>query len=141
MNTPSGDLNLTHETVSEENIIETYAINLNEFAMAGKLNPVIGRDAELERSLQILCRRSKNNPLFVGEAGVGKTAIAEGLAQRIVNGAVPNVLTYATVYSSGFGHVTGRYKYRGDFEKRFKSVLKALSRQTGAIVFIEKFTT
>ncbi len=138
MNSPSPDLNLTHETVSEEGLIESYAINLNELAMAGKLNPVIGREAELERSLQILCRRSKNNPLFVGEAGVGKTAIAEGLAQRIVNGEVPNLLTYSTIYSLDLGMLLAGTKYRGDFEKRFKAVLKALSRQTGAIVFIDE---
>ncbi len=138
MNTGNGELNLNHETVGEENLIETYAINLNELAMAGKLNPVIGREPELERSLQILCRRSKNNPLFVGEAGVGKTAIAEGLAQRIVNGEVPNILTYATVYSLDLGMLLAGTKYRGDFEKRFKAVLKALSRQTGAIVFIDE---
>ena len=138
MNSPSPDLNLTHETVSEEGLIESYAINLNELAMAGKLNPVIGREAELERSLQILCRRSKNNPLFVGEAGVGKTAIAEGLAQRIINGEVPNLLTYSTIYSLDLGMLLAGTKYRGDFEKRFKAVLKALSRQTGAIVFIDE---
>jgi ATP-dependent Clp protease ATP-binding subunit ClpA len=138
MNSPSPDLNLTHETVSEEGLIESYAVNLNELAMAGKLNPVIGREAELERSLQILCRRSKNNPLFVGEAGVGKTAIAEGLAQRIVNGEVPSLLTYSTIYSLDLGMLLAGTKYRGDFEKRFKAVLKALSRQTGAIVFIDE---
>ncbi len=138
MNSGTGELNLTHETVTEENLIETYAINLNELALAGKLNPVIGREAELERSLQILCRRSKNNPLFVGEAGVGKTAIAEGLAQRIIKGEVPNLLTYTTVYSLDLGMLLAGTKYRGDFEKRFKAVLKALSRQTGAIVFIDE---
>ena len=138
MSSSSGDLSLTHEGTSEESIIETYAINLNELATAGKLNPVIGREAELERTLQILCRRSKNNPLFIGEAGVGKTAIAEGLAQLIVNGQVPNVLTYTTVYSLDLGMLLAGTKYRGDFEKRFKTVLKALSRQTGAIVFIDE---
>ncbi len=136
--TPSPDLGLPHESISEEGLIETYAINLNELAINGKLNPVIGRELELERSLQILCRRSKNNPLFVGEAGVGKTAIAEGLAQRIVNGEVPSPLTYATIYSLDLGMLLAGTKYRGDFEKRFKAVLKALSRQTGAIVFIDE---
>lgn len=138
MGSSSSDLNLSHEAVSEESLIETYAINLNELALAGKLNPVIGREAELQRSLQILCRRSKNNPLFVGEAGVGKTAIAEGLAQCIVNGEVPSLLTYSTVYSLDLGMLLAGTKYRGDFEKRFKAVLKALSRQTGAIVFIDE---
>lgn len=135
---PSPDISLPHESVTEESLIETYAINLNELAMAGKLNPLIGREKEIERSLQILCRRSKNNPLFVGEAGVGKTAIAEGLAQRIVNGEVPSPLTYATIYSLDLGMLLAGTKYRGDFEKRFKAVLKALSRQTGAIVFIDE---
>ncbi len=134
----SPDINLPHESVTEESLIETYAINLNELAMSGKLNPLIGREKEIERSLQILCRRSKNNPLFVGEAGVGKTAIAEGLAQRIVNGEVPSPLTYSTVYSLDLGMLLAGTKYRGDFEKRFKAVLKALSRQTGAIVFIDE---
>ncbi len=138
MNSPNPDLSINHDSVSEENLIETYAVNLNELAIAGKLNPVIGREMELDRSLQILCRRSKNNPLLVGEAGVGKTAIAEGLAQRIVNGDVPNILTYTTVYSLDLGMLLAGTKYRGDFEKRFKAVLKALSRQTGAIVFIDE---
>lgn len=129
---------LTHDAIGEESLIETYAINLNELAAAGKLNPLIGREAELQRSLQVLCRRNKNNPLFVGEAGVGKTALAEGLAQRIVSGNVPAPLTYSTIYSLDLGLLLAGTKYRGDFEKRFKSVLKALSRQTGAIVFIDE---
>ncbi len=136
--TPPPEINLPHEPASEDSLIETYAVNLNELATSGKLNPLIGRDSEIERSLQILCRRSKNNPLFVGEAGVGKTAIAEGLAQRIVNGNVPSPLTYSTIYSLDLGMLLAGTKYRGDFEKRFKAVLKALSRQTGAIVFIDE---
>lgn len=122
----------------EENLIETYAVNLNQKAMTGKLDPVIGRSKELERSLQVLCRRTKNNPLFVGEAGVGKTAMAEGLAQMIVDGEVPDALAGCTVYSLDLGTMLSGTKYRGDFEKRFKSVLKSLSRYTGAIVFIDE---
>ncbi len=135
---PPPEINLPHEPASEDSLIETYAINLNDLASSGKLNPLIGREPEIERSLQILCRRSKNNPLFVGEAGVGKTAIAEGLAQRIVNGNVPSPLMYSTIYSLDLGMLLAGTKYRGDFEKRFKAVLKALSRQTGAIVFIDE---
>ena len=129
---------LPREASSEDGLIETYAVNLNERALAGRFNPLIGREAELERTVQILCRRSKNNPLFVGEAGVGKTAIAEGLAQMIVNGKVPSPLTYSVIYSLDLGMLLAGTKYRGDFEKRFKAVLKALSRHTGAIIFIDE---
>ncbi len=122
----------------EENLIEMYTVNLNAKALAGQLNPVIGREGELERCIQVLCRRSKNNPMFVGEAGVGKTAIAEGLAQRIVANQVPDVLSFTTIYSVDLGLLLAGTKYRGDFEKRFKSVLTALSSQTGAIVFIDE---
>jgi ATP-dependent Clp protease ATP-binding subunit ClpA len=122
----------------EENLIETYAVNLNELARSGKLDPVIGRSRELERAVQILCRRVKNNPLFTGEAGVGKTAIAEGLAQMIVNKKVPRNLSFCTVYSLDLGTMLAGTKYRGDFEKRFKSVLKALSKYSGAIIFIDE---
>lgn len=135
MNQPAG---LSRETSTEDGLIETYAINLNERALAGRFNPLIGRALELERAIQILCRRSKNNPLFVGEAGVGKTAIAEGLAQMIVSGKVPSPLAYSVIYSLDLGMLLAGTKYRGDFEKRFKSVLKALSRHTGAIIFIDE---
>ncbi len=129
----------SRESVSgEENLIEQFAINLNDKARMGKLDPVIGRSHELERSLQVLCRRTKNNPIFVGEAGVGKTAIAEGLAQRIVDGTVPGNLACCTVYSLDLGTMLAGTKYRGDFEKRFKSVLKSLSRFSGAIIFIDE---
>ncbi len=122
----------------EENLIEMYTVNLNAKALSGQLNPVIGREEEIERCVQVLCRRSKNNPMFVGEAGVGKTAIAEGLAQRIVSNQVPDVLSFTTIYSVDLGLLLAGTKYRGDFEKRFKSVLTALSSQTGAIVFIDE---
>lgn len=119
-------------------VVEQCTVNLNEKAMSGKIDPVVGREYELSRCVQILCRRSKNNPLFVGEAGVGKTAIAEGLAQLIVNKKVPKVLANTTVYSLDLATLLSGTKYRGDFEKRFKSVLNALSRHTGAIVFIDE---
>ena len=101
--------------------LETYATNLNQLAMEGKIDPLIGRSLELERTTQILCRRRKNNPLFVGEAGVGKTAIAEGLAKNIVDGNVPKVLKDCTVYALDLGALVAGTKYRGDFEKRLKA--------------------
>ena len=126
------------DTSTEENLIELYTVNLNEKALTGRIDPLIGRDQELSRTLQVLCRRSKNNPLLVGEAGVGKTAIAEGLAQMIVDNQVPDPLKHCTIYSLDLGVLLAGTKYRGDFEKRFKSVLKALGRQTGAIIFIDE---
>ncbi len=125
-------------TSTEDSVVDMYAINLNERAMAGKLDPVIGRDHEMQRAIQVLCRRNKNNPLFVGEAGVGKTAIAEGLAQMIVAKEVPENLRYSTIYSLDLGTMLAGTKYRGDFEKRFKTVLKALSSHSGAIVFFDE---
>lgn len=123
---------------SEENLIELYTDNLNDHARMGRIDPLIGRSEELERVVQILCRRRKNNPLLVGEAGVGKTAIAEGLAQMIVDKKVPKPLMYSTVYSIDLGVLLAGTKYRGDFEKRFKSVLKTLARDKNAIVFIDE---
>ena len=113
-------------------------MNLNEKARAGKIDLLVGRAEEVARCVQILCRRVKNNPLLVGEAGVGKTAVAEGLAQLIVQGKVPRTLAHCTIYSLDLGVMLAGTKYRGDFEKRFKSVLKSLSRNTGAIVFIDE---
>ena len=127
-----------HESSPEDSMIETYTVNLNERAKNGLIDPVIGRDKELARVVQTLCRRRKNNPLLVGEAGVGKTAIAEGLATMIVEGKVPGPLAYSTVYSLDLGVLLAGTKYRGDFEKRFKAVLKALHRQTGAVIFIDE---
>jgi len=121
--------------------LESYAVNLNERAKQGKIDPLIGRDSEVERAVQVLCRRRKNNPLFVGEAGVGKTALAEGLAKKIVDGDVPDVLEGATVYSLDMGALLAGTKYRGDFEKRFKAVLAQLSKDPGNVLFIDEIHT
>jgi ATP-dependent Clp protease ATP-binding subunit ClpA len=121
--------------------LETYAANLNQLAMDGKIDPLIGRKAELQRTMQVLCRRRKNNPLFVGEAGVGKTALAEGLAKRIVDGEVPEVLSSSTVYSLDLGSLLAGTKYRGDFEKRLKAVLAQLKKEANAILFIDEIHT
>lgn len=126
------------EPGTDDAMVEMYAVNLNEKANLGKIDPLIGRNEEVMRSVQVLCRRSKNNPLFVGEAGVGKTAIAEGLAQLIVQNKVPKALAGCIVYSLDLGVMLAGTKYRGDFEKRFKTVLKALGKQTGAIIFIDE---
>ncbi|MDH3871822.1 MAG: AAA family ATPase, partial [Gammaproteobacteria bacterium] len=121
--------------------LETFASNLNELAAQGKIDPLIGRRPEVRRTIQILCRRRKNNPLFVGEAGVGKTALAEGLAKMIVEGEVPEVLLGSTIYSLDLGSLVAGTKYRGDFEKRFKAVLSQLRREKGAILFIDEIHT
>ncbi len=121
--------------------LESYAINLNEQAMMGKIDPLIGRRHEVERTIQILCRRRKNNPLFVGEAGVGKTAIAEGLAKMVVDGAVPEVLAGGVIYALDLGALLAGTKYRGDFEKRLKAVLAQLRKEEGAILFIDEIHT
>lgn len=121
--------------------LEQYTINLNVLAQQGKIDPLIGRERELERVVQILCRRRKNNPLLVGEAGVGKTAIAEGLARRIVDKDVPDVLAEATVYSLDMGALLAGTKYRGDFEQRLKGVLKTLKDNPHAILFIDEIHT
>ncbi|AUC88530.1 ATP-dependent Clp protease ATP-binding subunit ClpA [Alteromonas sp. MB-3u-76] len=127
----------------EENgtALSKYASDLNRQAKDGKIDPLIGRDAEVERTIQILCRRRKNNPLLVGEAGVGKTAIAEGLAYRIVNDDVPEVIAESTVYSLDLGGLLAGTKYRGDFEKRLKAILKELSKDEHAILFIDEIHT
>jgi len=129
---------MQRDSSGEESLVELYTVNLNAKAISGKIDPLIGRELELERCVQVLCRRSKNNPLLVGEAGVGKTAIAEGLAQKIVDGEVPKPLKNCTVYMLDMGILLAGTKYRGDFEKRFKTVLKALSRHSGAIIFIDE---
>ncbi|MDX1698949.1 MAG: AAA family ATPase, partial [Thiohalobacterales bacterium] len=115
--------------------------DLNAKAAAGGIDPLIGRDSEVERCIQVLCRRRKNNPLFVGEAGVGKTALAEGLAKMIVDGEVPDVLLNSTIYSLDLGSLVAGTKYRGDFEKRFKAVLAQLKKEPGAILFIDEIHT
>ncbi len=123
------------------NALEKYATNLNEAARKGKIDPLIGRKLEVERTIEILCRRRKNNPLYVGEAGVGKTAIAEGLARMIVENQVPEVLLDATIYSLDMGSLVAGTKYRGDFEKRLKAVLAEVKKQPGAILFIDEIHT
>ena len=121
--------------------LESYTQNLNDQVAAGKIDPVIGREKELERVIQTLCRRRKNNPLLVGEAGVGKTAIAEGLARRIVEKSVPEVLADAVIYSLDMGALMAGTKYRGDFEQRLKAVMKKLSEQENAVLFIDEIHT
>lgn len=125
----------------EPRTIENFATNLNEEAKKGNIDPLIGRDAELERTLQVLSRRRKNNPLFVGEAGVGKTAIAEGLASIVTSDKVPEFLEGATIYSLDMGALLAGTKYRGDFEKRFKSLLKDLESDDKSILFIDEIHT
>jgi len=121
--------------------LAAFAINLNEQAMAGRIDPLIGRHVEIERTIQILCRRRKNNPLFTGEAGVGKTAIAEGLARKIVEGEVPEVLIDSTIFALDLGTLLAGTKYRGDFEQRLKAVLAELEDTPGAILFIDEIHT
>ncbi len=118
--------------------LEKYAVNLNQLAEQGKIDPLIGRQHEIERTIQILCRRRKNNPLYVGEAGVGKTAIAEGLAKKIVDGEVPDVIADNVIYSLDLGALLAGTKYRGDFEKRLKNIISQLKKQEGSILFIDE---
>jgi len=129
------------EAEASESALEKYATNLNLAAEAGRIDPLIGRTHEVERTIEILCRRRKNNPLYVGEAGVGKTAIAEGLARLIVEGKVPDVLADATLYSLDLGALVAGTKYRGDFEKRLKGVLQDLRKRPGAVLFIDEIHT
>lgn len=129
------------EEAAPATALETYTQNLNVQALAGKIDPLIGRAQELERVIQTLCRRRKNNPLLVGEAGVGKTAIAEGLARRIVEGVIPDILSGSTVYSLDMGALLAGTKYRGDFEQRLKAVLKQLYENPQAILFIDEIHT
>ncbi|OGA70195.1 MAG: ATP-dependent Clp protease ATP-binding subunit ClpA [Betaproteobacteria bacterium RIFCSPLOWO2_12_FULL_68_20] len=146
--TPQAHQGKGEQEVGEEQQAETsnspldnYTQNLNALALAGKIDPLIGRDTELERVVQTLCRRRKNNPLLVGEAGVGKTAIAEGLARRIVEGSVPDLLAKSTVYVLDMGALLAGTKYRGDFEQRLKAVLKQLVDNPNAILFIDEIHT
>ncbi len=135
---------IEEETSTEEagaNPLDAYAVNLNEQAMQGKIDPLIGRQNEVQRTVQILCRRRKNNPLYVGEAGVGKTAIAEGLAKLIVDGEVPEVLLDSVIYSLDLGALLAGTKYRGDFEKRLKGVVAQLQKQPGSVLFIDEIHT
>ena len=118
-----------------------FCVNLNEKARQGKIDPLIGRDSELRRTIQVLCRRSKNNPLYVGDAGVGKTAIAEGLARKIIEGDVPEVLKEAVIYALDMGSLLAGTRYRGDFEERLKSVMKELEKMPNAVLFIDEIHT
>ncbi|MGD0429554.1 MAG: ATP-dependent Clp protease ATP-binding subunit ClpA [Acetobacteraceae bacterium] len=124
-----------------QDALTNYCVNLNKKAMAGKIDPLIGRDLEIERTIQILCRRTKNNPLYVGDPGVGKTAIAEGLAKRIVEGDVPEVLAKSTIFALDMGALLAGTRYRGDFEERLKAVVNELEAMQGAILFIDEIHT
>ncbi|WP_087016190.1 ATP-dependent Clp protease ATP-binding subunit ClpA [Thaumasiovibrio subtropicus] len=143
------DVSRTNDSINEsqaaepqgEERLENFATNLNQLAKSGGIDPLIGRDKELERTVQVLCRRRKNNPLLVGEAGVGKTAIAEGLAWRIIEGEVPDVIQDCVIYSLDIGSLLAGTKYRGDFEKRFKTILKQLEKEDHAILFIDEIHT
>jgi ATP-dependent Clp protease ATP-binding subunit ClpA len=125
----------------DKEALSAYCVNLNEKAKAGKIDALIGREAEIERTIQILCRRTKNNPLYVGDPGVGKTAIAEGLARRIVRGEVPEILKDSTIYALDMGSLLAGTRYRGDFEERLKQVMQELEGQPGSILFIDEMHT
>ena len=136
---PSGDVE--GEEQQEQNPLNQFTVNLNELARQGRIDPLIGRKDELERTVQVLCRRRKNNPLFVGEAGVGKTALAEGLAKKIVDAEVPQILSDYTIYSLDLGALLAGTKYRGDFEKRLKAVLAKLKKEPHSVLFIDEIHT
>ena len=146
-NTPTPESNQPEQEREEkpnrrsQDALTNYCVNLNKKAMAGKIDPLIGRDHEIERTIQILCRRTKNNPLYVGDPGVGKTAIAEGLAKRIVEGDVPEVLVKCTIFALDMGSLLAGTRYRGDFEERLKAVVNELEAQPGAILFIDEIHT
>ncbi|MGI4952519.1 MAG: Clp protease N-terminal domain-containing protein, partial [Janthinobacterium lividum] len=125
----------------QQDALTNYCVNLNKKAQAGKIDPLIGRDHEIERTIQILCRRTKNNPLYVGDPGVGKTAIAEGLAKRIVEGDVPEVLLKSTIFALDMGALLAGTRYRGDFEERLKAVVTELEAHPGSILFIDEIHT
>jgi ATP-dependent Clp protease ATP-binding subunit ClpA len=135
------DFGMENNPQAGKSPLDLYAVNLNDRAKQGKIDPLIGRKSEVERAIQVICRRRKNNPLLVGEAGVGKTAIAEGLAKMINEGQVPDVIKKSIVYSLDLGALLAGTKYRGDFEKRFKSLLKQLQGESGAILFIDEIHT
>ncbi|ODN69718.1 ATP-dependent Clp protease ATP-binding subunit ClpA [Methylobrevis pamukkalensis] len=121
--------------------LEAYCVNLNDKAAKGKIDPLIGRETEISRTIQVLCRRSKNNPLYVGDPGVGKTAIAEGLAKRIIEGDVPEVLLDFTIFSLDMGALLAGTRYRGDFEERLKQVVKEIENYPGGVLFIDEIHT
>ncbi|WP_410015920.1 ATP-dependent Clp protease ATP-binding subunit ClpA [Sodalis sp. C49] len=138
---PGPENPVNEEQAGGEERMENFTTNLNQLARVGGIDPLIGRERELERTVQVLCRRRKNNPLLVGESGVGKTAIAEGLAWRIVQGDVPEVIADCTIYSLDIGSLLAGTKYRGDFEKRFKALLKQLESDKNSILFIDEIHT
>lgn len=138
---PNAENPVNEEQSGGEDRMENFTTNLNQLVRVGGIDPLIGRDRELERAIQVLCRRRKNNPLLVGESGVGKTAIAEGLAWRIVQGDVPEVMADCTLYSLDIGSLLAGTKYRGDFEKRFKALLKQLEQDQNSILFIDEIHT
>jgi ATP-dependent Clp protease ATP-binding subunit ClpA len=135
------DANAEKVVKSGTEALDSYCVNLNKKAASGKVDPLIGREQEVDRTIQILCRRSKNNPLYVGDPGVGKTAIAEGLARRIVHGEVPDVLKNAVIYALDMGALLAGTRYRGDFEERLKAVLTELEHLDGAVLFIDEIHT
>ncbi len=140
-NSEEQEASLEAESEAEATPLERYATNLNQLAIDGKIDPLIGREIEIERTVQILCRRRKNNPLYVGDAGVGKTALAEGLARMITEERVPEVLRDATIYALDMGTLIAGTKYRGDFEKRLKGVINEIQKDPGAILFIDEIHT
>jgi len=135
------EVSLDSQSEPDESPLEKYATNLNQMAIDGKIDPLIGREVEIERTVQILCRRRKNNPLYVGEAGVGKTALAEGLARMITEKRVPEVLLETTIYALDMGSLIAGTKYRGDFEKRLKGVIAQIRENPGAVLFIDEIHT
>merc|ERR1711965_1166474 len=135
-----GDIEETENKKSEK-ALDKYAVNLNEKAAEGKIDPLIGRQSELDRTIQVLCRRTKNNPLLVGDPGVGKTAIAEGLADRVVKGNVPEVLLNSEIYALDMGALLAGTRYRGDFEERLKAVMTELEEHPDAVLFIDEIHT
>ncbi len=139
--TPHPEEKAEAKNQKKETALDQFCVNLNEKALAGKIDPLIGRGPEVDRTIQILCRRSKNNPLYVGDPGVGKTAIAEGLARKIVEGDVPEVLTEAVIYSLDMGSLLAGTRYRGDFEERLKQVVSELEKMPHAVLFIDEIHT
>src|SRR5215204_3328944 len=129
------------EGADGKSALDAWCVNLNAKARAGKIDPLIGRESELERTIQVLCRRTKNNPLYVGEPGVGKTAIAEGLARKIVEGEVPEVLKESVIYALDMGALLAGTRYRGDFEERLKAVLSELKKKPNSVLFIDEIHT
>jgi ATP-dependent Clp protease ATP-binding subunit ClpA len=139
--TPQAEEKADPKAGKKDSALDQFTVNLNEKALAGKVDPLIGRGPEVDRTVQILCRRSKNNPLYVGDPGVGKTAIAEGLARKIIEGDVPEVLTEAVIYSLDMGSLLAGTRYRGDFEERLKQVVAELEKMPHAILFIDEIHT